>query len=256
MVIAGMSRSGTTVLKNLCNTHPDIWITSEFRNFLCLGARYPRHIYKLRRHRWHGLFYPSAYPLSDAESRVRNVIFFLKYASSLLPHIHKRIDAEVLRQVLHHLQPQKAVVGDKFPYYLWQLERFTQIPNMFPVVIYRDCRDVVYSTLTMVQTRWAKMPFARSLDTPEKIARLWVEGIQMMERCASRAFLIRYEALVTDPAPILKKLEDWLGTKPNGCDYKLVHAASIGKYKQGLSLEQINLIEAIAGETLVRLGYL
>lgn len=37
LVIAGHQRSGTTLLRLICNGHPDMVVTNEFRNIIALG---------------------------------------------------------------------------------------------------------------------------------------------------------------------------------------------------------------------------
>jgi hypothetical protein len=255
MIIGGMSRSGTTMLKNVCNSHSGIWLTNEFRSFEALDTFYPRYITRLRRHRWNRLFFPSQGEKTPRQRYLSNIRFLGEFSLRLLPYAHKPINAETLRRVLHQMQPEKMIVGDKYPSYIWQLERYTQIPNMFPVIIYRDCRDVVQSTLKMVETKWAAMSFARNLDTPEKIAARWVQAVEQMQRYADHIFTIRYETLVEHPQPIIEQLGAWLGVHPNGFDTSIIRDSSVGKYRMELSSRQITQVEAIAGHVMEQLGY-
>lgn len=51
-IIAGHIRSGTTLLRNLCNSHPDITVTMEFGNFDGLGCSHAAYIRYILRRWW------------------------------------------------------------------------------------------------------------------------------------------------------------------------------------------------------------
>jgi len=257
LIVGGMPRSGTTMLKNLFNTHPDVCVTGEFKNFNRLGLNYFQHLRHVRRNRWHNRIIPFQVSgqYRNLGSSAWNLQFIARYVLALLPHAHKPIDIETVRRVLHQLFPDKAIVGDKYPRYWMQLDCFTQISGVYPVMIYRDCRDVVQSTLRMVRGQWAGKQFTTSIDTPEKIATSWVECIAALERNADKIFSIRYETLVCEPDGILQDLGKWLDIDPYLFTRELIHAASIGKYRGTLTFEQITQIETIAGATMERLGY-
>ncbi|MBA3562613.1 MAG: sulfotransferase [Gammaproteobacteria bacterium] len=52
LLIAGHPRSGTTLLRRLCNAHPDIALTHEVGTFLYLGSSYKEYRRQLIRRSW------------------------------------------------------------------------------------------------------------------------------------------------------------------------------------------------------------
>jgi hypothetical protein len=93
------------------------------------------------------------------------------------------------------------------------------------------------------------------INTAEKIALSWVRSIELMERHKDKVHIIRYEDLVLEPGPVLKALGDWLGVDPAGFPKGLAHPASFGKYKTGLTGEELETVMELAGPTMARLGY-
>jgi hypothetical protein len=122
-------------------------------------------------------------------------------------------------------------------------------------VIFRDCRDVVSSTLAKATTAWKRSRFVTAMNTPTKVATRWVHAIAQQERNAGVVLAIRYEDLVTQPRPVVARLGEFLGLDPAGFRQKLVRSTSIGKHKGRLSAEALADIETIAGDTMRRLGY-
>jgi hypothetical protein len=158
--------------------------------------------------------------------------------------------------VLAELWSEYRIVGDKFPPYVHRLHNLVRHDRMYRVMIYRDCRDVVQSTLLKTDTSWKGKRFAQNLNTPEKVAKRWVKAIEKMEKFSADIHAIRYEELVTDPRPILGSLAAYLHVDPALFDHNIVRPTSIGKFERGLSGEQLEPIMDIAGPTLTRLGYL
>ena len=160
-----------------------------------------------------------------------------------------------MRLVLSKLLPNTPIVGDKFPGYFRKLPQLTQIDNACTLVIYRDCRDVVQSTLRKAQTDWHNKRWVRRLDSAEKVAHRWVQAIELMEQHRDKVHIIRYEELVTNPGSVLARLGVYLQVDPAGFDQTIVRSTSIGKHKSGLTHEQLTVIHQIAGETMQRVGY-
>ncbi len=149
----------------------------------------------------------------------------------------------------------KTVVGDKYPRYVFRLGKLSAVPDLRRVMIYRDGRDVVSSFLYKVRTSWKNLRVANRENTARRIAERWVESIENTERYRESLFVIRYEELVRDPAPILASMASYLGVEPSGFRLGRIHDHSIGKYKSGLTAEEQNDVQEIAGATLARLGY-
>ncbi len=156
---------------------------------------------------------------------------------------------------MRSILPWAKVVGDKYPGYIYRLDRMAARPDVRCIVIYRDCRDVVSSTLAMAATAWKNSRFVTAMDTPAKVAARWVRAIAQQERNAGAVLAIRYEDLVTQPGPIVARIGEFLSIDSAGFRQDLVRPTSIGKYKDRLSAEALAEVEAVAGDTMRRLGY-
>jgi len=246
LFVSGMSRSGTSFLVELLNSHPEIYVSYEFGNFVSLNRYNYWHF--LRPKAWH-----RRYLLK--QSRAASRLFMLRYLLYTIPFLSHKISAEDLRRILHWIWPDRRLVGDKFPYYLFHLDEFTGIPDSRIIVIYRDCRDVVASFYARIQGDWKDKAWARNLRSIEAITERWLTAIEEMEKHRSEIFCLAYEDLVTEPEASVRKLAAYLGVDAEDFKLNLIRTSSLGKYKQSLTAEQIARIEAIAGDTLRRLGY-
>lgn len=121
---------------------------------------------------------------------------------------------------------------------------------------YRDPRDVASSTLKMARTIWKSQLWVGILDTAEKIAHRWVKAIETMERHQKKIYIIQYEKMVQNPNPVFQELGEWLGVDPKGFPIETIQDKSIGKYKKGLTKDEIDTVLRITGPTMERLGYL
>lgn len=262
LIITGHQRSGTTLLSRLCSVHPEMSMTNEFGNFLRIGQPHPVYTRRLLK-RWGGIAL-RWWPLDETFGRPgprRTVVrqnnrFIYKYLSSLRARKGQVISAAVIDEIMGEVLPTTSVVGDKYPEYIFSLDELVGDDDLCRMVIYRDCRDVTSSTLIRARTDWRRMPiFVRRLNTAEKIAHRWVRAIEMMEKHRDQLFIVRYEDLVTEVTGPMRKLAEWLGVDPAGFEVDRISARSIGKYRQGLTQEEVATVMEIAGPTMSRLGY-
>lgn len=256
LVIAGHARSGTTLLAQLCNQHPEIRVTMEFQNFRALNVGYVGHVRGLRMNWYYRGYLGRTSRLVPLREKLPSAWFLGGYLLRLLPHAGGPIGVREVENVLHALLPGAPVVGDKFPRYIFQLDDLAREPGLQVLVIYRDARDVVSSTLKQVRTVWRDRPIWKDLHTAGQVARDWVLAIQAMERHRKQIYCIRYEDLVHNPIKELTGLGKWLGVDPNGFATLGVRANSIGKYRSGLSAEEQEEVLENAGPTLKAMGYL
>ena len=265
LLIGGAARSGTTMLWRLCNGHPDIRLTYEFGNFAPLGrpyAAYRREMF--RHHRRRGWYANRVLGLRETVSRfqhaadiLRGYGFLGRYYLALSRYRGRTVDLAAIESVLRRRNSlgDAKFVGDKFPDYVSLLPGFTRERGVSFVAIYRDCRDVVSSTLKRVRAEWQGDAFARDFNTADAIAARWVEAVEQMELHADKIWHIRYEDLIHQPEPTLKGLGDWLGVDPTGFPRRLIRGGSIGLHQHGLSPEELAVVQEVAGPTLERLGY-
>ena len=255
-IVCGHLRSGTSVLRQLLNTHPEVMVTLEFRNFTRLGAHLPRYLTRVRWHRWRF----DLVSLTHGAPRWRRLpdggAFVFLYALGILRYSRRgRVTLDSIRSTLHTILPWAEVVGDKYPGYIYNLDRLAARPELKPIVIFRDGRDVVASTMEMAGTEWKGRRFAKKLDTPHKVAGRWVEAIARQERNASRILSIQYEELMTRPEPVMERLGSYLEIDPAGFRTEILHSGSIGRHRRALRRKDLEAIEVVAGDTLRRLGY-
>lgn len=239
----------------LLSQHPQVTITHEHRSFLQLGAPRAAYLSELRADDH------IARPLVPLRRGNRLLGPFISwwYAQRFNSLVRRAASPEVTIEELaaHYarLFPNRLLVGDKFPRYVFKLERLLSHRSLIGLVIYRDPRDVVVSTLRQTAGAWRDKPFRQRLDTPAKIAAKWVEAVKMLEANQQRLLSVRYEELVTRPEAVLRQLASELGLEPLWGRINGVRTASIGRYRDELTLEQIEEVESIAGQMMQRLGY-
>lgn len=261
ILISGHPRSGTTLIENIFNSHPDIYLTHEFGNFFQLDCPFHNYFsFILRRLNWirnrpirldkmlHGNF---------VNRRVRifnNLIFSVRYLLKIKKHCDKMVTLETVREALKDLFPHKIFIGDKTPYYIFHLNDIPPQDNVLHFIIYRDCRDVVSSTLIRARNIWGGQ-LAEQNDTAEKVVRKWLHAIKIMEMYADRIHAIRYEDLIFEPDKTLKNVAKYLKVDPNKFNKNLIRSTSIGKYQNLLPKQDLEIVYDIAGPVMKKLGY-
>jgi hypothetical protein len=138
------------------------------------------------------------------------------------------------------------------------LDRVAGNPGLSCLIIYRDCRDVVSSMLERVRTVWRQRSWSQGVDNAEKVATRWVRSIELMERYQEQICTVCYEDLVSRPRTELERVAQWLAVDPAGfaeARIRSVATASVGKYRTGLTQEELATVMRIAGPTMARLGY-
>ena len=253
LMICGVPRSGTTLLSRLCAAHPEIAITAETRVFAFPPASMWTHARNVsgnvirrtwgpvRRGRRH-LFRPRARVLAE----------YLSALASLRPRL---VDTEAREAILRRMYRGVTVVGDKYPGYVFDLDTYAEDAGLSCLVVYRDGRDVASSTLHAVRTMWRGLPFTQNIDTIEKIAGRWEYGIEQMLKHKPSVHIVRYEDLVADPKTVMTAVGEWLGVDPAGFPSAQVRATSVGKFRDGLTASELEMVDHVAGPTLTKLGY-
>jgi len=257
LLIGGHMRSGTTLLRNLCNSHPEIAITHEFNYFSGLEKTYTQHSRLLLKRLWR----KTTNRRIRLVEHLRNYAFVARYLFKLQRHQEDHlIDVATIGSTLRSIFPKARIVGDKQPYYVFLLDKFTATNGLSCLIIFRDCRDVTSSILEKARTGWRKSPWIqKNFNTAEKVARRWVRCIELMEHHKDKIHIIRYEDLVREPSEKLERLAKWLGVDSSGFSERIIRSirnTDIGKYKTGLTDEELKTVMDIAGPTMVRLGYL
>lgn len=262
LLVCGHPRSGTTLLWQILDSHPDISLTFEQGYLYGLGRTPVEHARWLLRRSASDVAGSISLTLRRDEPEGllagrtrRRLVFGLRHAPRLLRHAPERLDARSVEAVVRPLMPPARIVGDKEPGYVFELDRLARVPGVARIVVYRDARDVVSSILQRARTRWRPFRWARQWDTAEKAARSWVRAVEAMERNREDLHAVRYETLVERPGATLEALAARLQVEAGGFTDHMIHDASIGKHRQGLAGDELVTVMEVAGPTLERLGY-
>lgn len=255
LVIAGHHRSGTTMLASLVNTHPKIAVTLELSQFMSLDRIFPLHMYRLRNPQRHAYVFPSSPTYPQLRWRLHNLYQTLLYAIRVFRGPLSKVQHHDILRSMHAMYPSASYVGDKYPDYIYEMQYLVTIPQMVGLVMYRDPRDVAASTLEAVDRHWKKHQWSHQLNTPAKVARRWMDAMNIASDLADRLYIIRYEDLVANPKAEMARLGEFLRLDPEQFDTSFVFDSSVGSYQQRLTAEQITEVEAIAGPMMSKYGY-
>jgi hypothetical protein len=162
--------------------------------------------------------------------------------------------------------------ADKTPLYLAHVAELAEVWEQARfVVLVRDGRDVALSLLGVPfgpNNVWAAARFwARGIDL----------GIDAEKRFGERVLRVRYEDLVTDPAPHVERLCRFLGLEFDPDMLAIEHSdaskvqkdqagwftnvwaginrSAVGKWKREMSSRQQRVFDQVAGPQLERMGY-
>lgn len=235
------------MLGRVANSHPRVVVMHELRPFLRLNRPWPLHLRQIKR-KMHIL------PRRPEVKRSRRAYlwFMARYALFLLPAW--RIEFDDVARALARCWPRYDVVGDQAAMNNQRMLQLSRNRQARVVIIYRDCRDVVQSTLRRVRTDWARKPGLEGL-TAARVARRWVHMMDQLDRAGDRVLKIRYETFVADPRPDVERLAAFIGVDPSGFRTDFIRQDSVGKHRSGLTEEEMAAVMEVAGPTLRRLGY-
>jgi len=255
LFIIGCPRSGTTMLQQALNRHPQIVIPPETSFFIDVLGRGRR----AQRGRLSRLMRELKIDLPPLRERItrNNAVELYEQIAECYTRTLRRTGVEYF--------------GDKTPRHMLRLrEILTLYPQAKILLVFRDGRDVA---LSLTKVRW-------SSDNLYVNFRIWLQYNRIQERITQAGSMpllaVRYEDLVTDPATELRKVAGFLGLPyhsdmasggssgegipPGELAWKAraletITASRIGNWKRELSREQIERLERWGGESLMALGY-
>ena len=254
--IGGAGRSGTTLLRVILDSHPNIACGPELKTIAAVCDL------------WYScqtLFLP-----------------FLKENHLEVGDIN-RIFARMIQSLLdkNRRLAGKQRSAEKTPVNLYYFNHLHCIFPESPLIhMIRDGRDVVCSLLTMdwFHPKTGKRePYTVS---PAKAAQYWVDAIEVGRTHADNQELsgryreLRYEDLVSDPEPTLHALFEFLDEpwNPVVLSYyektrnlasessaeqvsKPLYTSAVGRWKQDLTGKAKRAVKEVAGDLLIELGY-
>ena len=257
--LGGCPRSGTTLLRVMLDSHPDIACGSELR-LVHVFANLWRNIRDTR-----GDILREHFGVTDGNLKT-------SFADQL---------GNILER--HRVAQGKSRVAEKTPA---NVTVFPLLRELFPasplIHVIRDGRDVVASLLGM---SWHDERSGKPMDIVSDVhaaATTWVECVSIgrsviAEPGASAHYHeIRYEELIQDPVQVLRKLLEFLGLQWNDAVLEFhnnprifagteessasqvalpLYASAVGRWRRDLTTKQLESVMTVAGLLLAELGY-
>lgn len=264
ILVLGVRRSGTTLLRVMLDRHPELAVPDESYFIPQLADRQPAHVEieafldDLRRlptiREWE-------IPLDEVRARLRPGM-----------PLGKAIGAVYETYAAIH---EKHRWGDKTPMYM---QRLPLLERLFPdaryVHLIRDGRDTAVSFLSMaagiVTRTWAHPKNAREFACQWRTE---VEAARALgARVGDRYLEIRYEALVAEPEPELRRICELaalefdpvmleyagnvdVSAKPHQRSLAKAPTPGLRDWRHELSPADATAFEEVAGDLLRELGY-
>jgi hypothetical protein len=283
--VCGYSRSGTTLLGTILDSHPSISMGYEL---MPVGLPpLPEAIDHLRRAIATEGAPPAATLRADPITAGRGPFalhagWALVGPRQLLRLLEQQVaagttDARTLqgqaRLAMAVVERKREKEGTAVTGYKVQTSRFGVFRRLFPdsgfVAIVRDPRDVIASQMGR--------GFERSLEKMATHWRDYYRRFQLLSRLHPRhTVVVRYEDLVTDPEPEYARIFGMLGleygdevrryweskasihrTRHNNAPAvgKDLFTSSLGRWRKDLDAAQVATIERVCGRLMKRLGY-
>lgn len=264
VAVLGVSRSGTTLLKEMLDRHSELAIPTES---YFLPQLWDRHGERPERQAF----------LDDLERLPRIADWGVARADfeRWMPERPSFAQAAQAVYLAYAEARGKPRFGDKTPSYMQRLEVLERaFPGAQYVHLVRDGRDAALSFVAM--TRKARFNPARPRSVPG-FAVQWRREVEGARRfgagpATGRYLEIRYESLVADPEAVMREVCAFLGLRfePQMLDYhrappaatlrdhpRLAEPPTPGarRWREQMPPAQAEVFEAIAGELLAELGY-
>lgn len=286
LFVLGSPRSGTSLLRLMLTSHPQLVIPPECGFILWLapefgawderscddGAIRGRFLSALGAARKFNTWGLSTAAVDDEIRAVR-------------PKTYAELCAAVVRAYRRKQEKSASIWGDKNNYYVRHVaELFALYPRGRFLHIVRDVRDVACSYREVMEADFSS-PFSPNLPTDiDAIADVWTKDVSRLVSDfehipQARKATIRYEDVVADPARVLDGICRWLSVPY--CDEMLdfharnrarglepeetmgwkaktllpIDRESVGRYRQRLSRTEADQLARRAAPWLERLGY-
>ena len=265
LILLGVSRSGTTLLRVILDRSPGVAIPDESFFVPVLARRHGRTIDTKR--------------FLDNLARIPAIRGWGITPASVAPRIRDGMPVGQAIAAIYEAYADSAGKprwGDKTPMYMRHLDVLDELfPDAQYVHLIRDGRDAALSFLQMPEGTFTRT-WAHP-TTPAQFACLWRKEVadarDLGRRVgASRYHEARYEALVADPEstvraicafaeiPFDSSMLDYVGAvdvsaKPHQQRLLTPPTTGVRSWRDDMSLEDVGRFEAVAGDLLAELGY-
>lgn len=264
--VVGMARSGTTLVRSLFDSHPAVYAVPEetFVAEWCGDDDPVSGLFEGRPYRL--LFEQGSEGRAFVEGRLRER---LSGPTDVVTALHAVI------AVLQEYQPEPgphALWLEKTPRHIQHigplLEAFGEATRVIGLV--RDPRAVLASINKFMERDEERdlRRFARQWATADRILRAWAEARPQ------RVELVRYEDLVTDPEPVLRRLVGlldipwdpavlrpttttgkWGAVSRGGEPGATINTGSLTKYREQLQPDTVRRLEELLAPRMLAWGY-
>ena len=235
--LVGSERSGTTLLRLMLDHHPNICWCSEFEYSVELISPDGKLPTLEEYYEW------------LETSRIFQATGFKINRNLSYPQL---VD-DFMRQ--QQASPNQSVIGATVHHH------FDRLLHVWPdakfIKILRDGRDVARSCIGM---KWAGNLW-RGADRWIEAEHLWADLARSLPQ--ERYIVFKYEDLITDPAAVLGRICEFMGTDynpamltyPQNTTYSTPDPKLVSQWKKKLSDKEIQLVEARIGNMLAERGY-
>jgi len=259
VVIGGCARSGTTLMRVMIDTHPNIYCGPE-TGLLYLRTLTQRKIRKLSR--------KLEVPEETLRAMMRDTPSYFSFVETLFDHLRERAG--------------KPRWGDKSPQNVLHLDRILRhFPEARFIHMIRDGRDTACSLRTFPRYRMVDgKRMELDTDNPlDQCIKRWVHDVEagMRYRGDPRYIEVKYEDLIESDEEILMRVFEFLDepwdervTKyyqidsPSRDEDKMpqnpgatkpIYRTAHGRWRNEFTEEDKRVFKALAGDLLVKLGY-
>ncbi|MCI0607234.1 sulfotransferase [bacterium] len=278
--IVGSARSGTTLLRLMLTSHPDICIPPESPFLVRLRKKYSK---------FKDL-------TSEIDSFVEDLFSEVKFNTEwqlekecvranlrkISPLNYHAAASTVYWTYLDTFFPNARIWGDKNPAYLRHIDTILEdFPTAKFIHIIRDIRSI-YASLVAIHEDEVSRPYWSKMHSPLPFAtQQWHLAYEVFEKTKANphVYTLFYERLVSDPEQVLNALCRWLGIafhesmlefyrfnkeKQLVADFVLkweqktleaVDESRVNNWRNELDAAQIHAIETLNRQRMLEMGY-
>lgn len=265
LVVLGVSRSGTTLLRVILDRSPGIAIPDESFFVPLLARRHGRTI--------------DAERFLDDVARIPTIRAWGLRTEDVAPRVRRGMptgDAIAAVFEAYAERAGKPRWGDKTPMYMRHLGLLQRLfPDAQYVHLVRDGRDAALSFLEMPEGTFTRT-WAHP-TTPAQFACLWAKEVSDARALGRRAGTaryheVRYEELVGDPETVVAGICSFAGLpfdsdmlaytesvdvseKPHQQRLLRPPTAGVRSWREDMAPDDVDAFESVAGDVLRKLGY-